>query len=284
VGRAPLPRVAPGDGGRHPEVRAIAMSSVQSRPSPLRRLARFVALSDSPVARVLRRVRRSVLDFEVPAPLVVVRPVLWLYLAVRNVYYFAKCKLICEPFLKAYCTTYGRNVRAGVFVPFVVGVGDLHFGDGAYILGRVVFGFGTRHSERPTIRVGDHSGLGPGVTIVAAQSVTIGKHCLIATNTNITDSSGHPVDPGLRLAGRPPLPEEVRPVVIEDNVWVGTSSFILPGVRIGEGSVVAAGSVVRRSVPPYSLVMGNPAKVVAPLPRPADAAAPPASDGAVAAP
>jgi acetyltransferase-like isoleucine patch superfamily enzyme len=243
------------------------MSSVEPRLSPLRRLTRFAILSDHPVARGIRRVRRLVLDLEVPAPRVLVRPVLWLFLVARSGYYFVKQKFVCEPFLKAYCTTYGRGVHAGVYIPFVLGVGDLHFEDGAHILGLVSFCFGTRHSERPTIRVGAHTGLGHGVVIVAAKGVTIGRQCNISGGTLIFDSGGHPVDPGMRIAGLGPLPSEVRPVVIEDYVWVGTNSIILPGVRIGEGSVVSAGSVVRRSVPPYSLVMGNPAQVVAPLPR-----------------
>ncbi len=53
-----------------------------------------------------------------------------------------------------------------------------------------------------------------------------------------------------------------RPVIIESDVWIGTRSIILPGVRIGQGSIVGAGAVVSRDVPPYSIVAGNPAKVV----------------------
>jgi acetyltransferase-like isoleucine patch superfamily enzyme len=234
----------------------------------MRRFVRFATLSDHPLARVLRRLRRFVQGFEVPAPRAVVRPLLFFYLAVRGVWYFLLRKFVCEPALKAYCTTHGRGVQTGVFLPFVIGVGELHMGDGAYIGGRLVIAYGTRASERATIRVGDHTGLGHDVMLVAARSITIGRNCLIAPGTMIADSNGHPVDPALRRAGMPPPLEEVRPVVIEDNVWVGSRTFILPGVHIGEGSVIAAGSVVRRSVPPYSLVMGNPAKVVAPLPRP----------------
>src|SRR4029079_17694873 len=98
------------------------------------------------------------------------------------------------------------------------------------------------------------------------------------------DSGGARVYPSLALAALPPLPQEVRPVTIGDNVWIATGSIILPGVTVGEGSVISAGSVVRRSVPPYSLVMGNPAKVLAPLPRPELGAgphvSPPGADGA----
>jgi acetyltransferase-like isoleucine patch superfamily enzyme len=82
------------------------------------------------------------------------------------------------------------------------------------------------------------------------------------------DSNGHPVDPRLRWAGEPPAPEDVRPVVIADGVWVGRQCIIFPGVKVGEGSVISAGSVVRTHVPPYSVVAGNPAKVMFRLKRP----------------
>ncbi|MDI6677821.1 MULTISPECIES: CatB-related O-acetyltransferase [Bacillus cereus group] len=52
------------------------------------------------------------------------------------------------------------------------------------------------------------------------------------------------------------------PVIIDDDVWIGSRSLILSGVRIGQGAVIAAGSVVTKSIPPYAIVGGNPAKVI----------------------
>ena len=91
------------------------------------------------------------------------------------------------------------------------------------------------------------------------------KHCRIAGSVYILDSSGHPSDPEDRKRGLPPADSEVRPVVIEDNVWLGARSMIFPGVTVGEGSVVAAGSIVMADVPPYTVVAGNPARRVASL-------------------
>jgi acetyltransferase-like isoleucine patch superfamily enzyme len=76
----------------------------------------------------------------------------------------------------------------------------------------------------------------------------------------IFDSPGHPADPAARKAGFPPSDDEVKPVIIEDNVWIGQSAIIMPGVTIGEGSIVASGSVVMTSVPPNIIVAGNPAR------------------------
>jgi acetyltransferase-like isoleucine patch superfamily enzyme len=224
--------------------------------------------SEHPAARLARGAHRAARSASLPAPRAIVRPALWAFVTARAAFYFAKRVLVVEPLWKAYCTRYGRRVRAGVFVPWVMGSGDIVLGDDVYLDGRISIAFAARFSARPTLEVGDGTGFGHNCSLSIGKRITIGRHCMIAGESMILDSSGHPVDPAQRLARRPPPPEEVRPVTIGDNVWVGTRSIILPGVTIGEGSVIAAASVVRRSVPPYSLVAGNPAKVIASLPRP----------------
>jgi acetyltransferase-like isoleucine patch superfamily enzyme len=98
-----------------------------------------------------------------------------------------------------------------------------------------------------------------------AKEIRIGRHCAISTDVWIFDSSGHPLDPTARLAGLPPAPEDVRPVVIEDNVWIGRRAIVFPGVTVGQGSIISAGSVVMSDVPPNTMVAGNPARKIATL-------------------
>ena len=108
---------------------------------------------------------------------------------------------------------------------------------------------------------------------MAEERIEIGSYCLISWNVGIADSDFHPLEPAQRLIdaralapflenrpARPPL--RTAPVVIADNVWIGMNATILKGVTIGENSVVAAGSVVSKSVPPNTVVAGNPAVVV----------------------
>lgn len=112
-----------------------------------------------------------------------------------------------------------------------------------------------------------------GALIMAEERIEIGSHCLISWNVGIADSDFHPLEPAQRLIDaqalapffkdRPPRPAlRTAPVVIEDNVWIGMNATILKGVTIGENSVVAAGSVVTKTVPPNTVVAGNPAIVV----------------------
>lgn len=87
--------------------------------------------------------------------------------------------------------------------------------------------------------------------------VKIGKNVMCATGVSILTAT-HPTDPTLRGHGI----ENGIPVTIGDYVWLGANSVVLPGVTIGSYSVVAAGAVVHRDVPPYSVVAGVPAKVI----------------------
>ncbi len=228
-------------------------------------LIHFLATSDHPVARVVRRARRAVLTFTLPAPRAVVRPLLATFLGLRHVYYFAKRVFVCEPLFKAYCTQYGRGVRTGTYIHWVQGTGRIILGDGVLVDGKCSFTFAARYSPDPTLEVGDNTVLSHDCSFAVGRRITIGRHCLIANGVWMADTSGHPTDPADRLAGLPPPAEKVRPITVGDNVWIGSRCVILPGTTIGEGSVISASSVVRGEIPPYTLVAGNPARPVSSL-------------------
>jgi len=112
------------------------------------------------------------------------------------------------------------------------------------------------------IHIGNEVGI-TGGTICAAQRIEIGNRVLIGANSLIVDTDFHPLYPEHRQ--RAPRDGSVAPVIIEDDVFIGMNSLILKGVHIGHGSVIGAGSVVTRDVPPGVVCAGNPARVVRPL-------------------
>jgi maltose O-acetyltransferase len=105
------------------------------------------------------------------------------------------------------------------------------------------------------LEIGDRTFVNYGVDICATKQVRIGADCLIGTHVIILDNDFHEVVDHQRMP-------EARPVLIGDRVWIGNRATVLPGVTIGEGAVVGAGSVVTKDVPPRSLVVGNPARVI----------------------
>jgi acetyltransferase-like isoleucine patch superfamily enzyme len=106
--------------------------------------------------------------------------------------------------------------------------------------------------------------------------VQIGSYVVIGWNTTVCDTDFHPLAPAERIAdavacsplgkGRPRPPILKRPVILEDDVWIGPNATILKGVRIGAGAWIEAGSLVTRDVAPRSRVLGNPAHVVGTVP------------------
>jgi acetyltransferase-like isoleucine patch superfamily enzyme len=230
---------------------------------PMPTLYQFVVRSDHPAALSARRLHRWLLNVSLPAPRLIVKPMLRAYVALRSSSHFARRVLVAEPLLKAYCSQYGRNLRADIYVPWVQGEGALILGDDVVIDGECGISFGARFCDRPTLSIGDRTGIGHRCRFTVGKRITIGRDCRIAAEVWIFDSSGHPTDPERRQAGLPPTDGEVRPVTIGDNVWIGGRSIVSPGVTIGEGSVVAAGSVVLSDVPPFTVVAGNPARKVA---------------------
>lgn len=104
------------------------------------------------------------------------------------------------------------------------------------------------------LAIGDHTFINGGTLISCRHAVCVGNNVKIGVYSHLMDGSGHELD-----FDTPPV---VAPVVIEDNVWIGSHCIVLPGVSIGRNSVIGAGSIVTRDIPSGVLAAGNPARVV----------------------
>jgi len=122
------------------------------------------------------------------------------------------------------------------------------------------------------IEIGNNCYIGKGSVIRAADKVYIGNNVLIAHNVTIIDTDSHELDHRERAisyqkiitTGHPSNKGNVQtsPVIINDFAWISFNVAILKGVTVGEGAIIAAGSVVTKDVPPYTMVGGNPAKEI----------------------
>lgn len=125
-------------------------------------------------------------------------------------------------------------------------------GKGVNIERRVYFGSGS------TIRVGDGSGI--GVAAKLAPCVTIGRNVLMGEDVLFL-TQNHAYKNAGELIGKQGYTGREE-ITVGDDAWIGTRAIILPGVSIGTGAVVGAGAVVTKSVDPYAVVGGNPARVI----------------------
>lgn len=120
------------------------------------------------------------------------------------------------------------------------------------------------------IIIKDNVNIAGNSTIGAVEKVVIGKNTVISTYVTIMDNNNHPINPNDRLSFCHLKDTPYRgwkysiskPIIIGENVWIGTNVRINKGVTIGDNSVIAACSVVTKDVPPNAIAAGNPARIV----------------------
>lgn len=105
------------------------------------------------------------------------------------------------------------------------------------------------------VRLGKHVRIGPSAVIGAFGSITIGDNVRLSRGARLETG-------GLDFTAPAPFPHRGKPIIIEDDVWIGTHAVILGGVTIGRGAVIGAQSVVTKNVPSNAVVAGNPARII----------------------
>jgi maltose O-acetyltransferase len=142
---------------------------------------------------------------------------------------------------------------------------DISIGKRMRLRGRLASQYGGK------IKIGNYSNLNANSVIGSVNSVIIGDFASIGANVTIIDNNNHPVQPDDRKIKQfSESGHELRswkysvskPIIIEDNVWIGVNARINKGVTVGENSIVAANSVVTKDVPKNSIAAGNPARIV----------------------
>jgi acetyltransferase-like isoleucine patch superfamily enzyme len=217
----------------------------------------------SPVFLLLKRVLQAVRSFRLPLP-DFLRPVLRLGFyaqqATLNAIRWLLAVFIYEPLFRGRCSAAGKRLRIHR-MPFVLGPTAIHIGDDVNFFGKVDIASGYV-CENPKLVIHDRVELGHLVLFVVNKLIEIESDVNVAGGVRFMDSDGHPRDMNARIADLPPGEDEVKPVRICRGAWIGQNASILKGVTVGEGAIVGIGSVVVTDVPPHTVVMGNPARVV----------------------
>jgi acetyltransferase-like isoleucine patch superfamily enzyme len=143
----------------------------------------------------------------------------------------------------------------------VYGHARIYIGDDVTFNGKLGIASG-RFLAEPALHLGNRVVLGHNTMISVNQEVIIEDDVLMANGCWIADNDGHPRASDLRAAHQPLVARDIRPVRICRGAWLGHSVSVLKGVTVGEGAIVGAHSVIVSDVPPFALVMGNPAEVI----------------------
>jgi acetyltransferase-like isoleucine patch superfamily enzyme len=163
------------------------------------------------------------------------------------------CALALAPWRLRGLTSRGTGTRV-VGHPRIENHGVITLGDDV-LLRSVTMPLELYATHGAEIRIGDGSIINSGASLAATRSITLGRRVFVGTLAFIMDSNFHDVEDRR-------IHPQGKPVVLEDDVWVGVKATILQGVRIGRGAVVGAHAVVTHDVPPFTVVAGIPARVV----------------------
>jgi acetyltransferase-like isoleucine patch superfamily enzyme len=216
--------------------------------------------AENPFYLWLKRIARLIIYKNIPAPKFIFRPLYQALVLWRVIMPLILSKFIYVPIFKARCLKCGDNINIQNSIPWIEGNLDIEIGD-YVVLDACIFTSG-KTEERPLLQIGDNTILGHKTAVNVGRYVKIGNNCLIAPGVLITDNDGHPINPDRRVMLETVGKNEIKPIILEDNVWVGTRAIILKGVTIGTGSIVSAQSVVTRNIPPNSIVQGCPARII----------------------
>ena len=167
---------------------------------------------------------------------------------------------------------WGRNWRFfGVPILQKYRGSQIRFGDGLQLRSTVRSNpLGANHpvvlctwQAGAVLQIGENFAM-TGGSIIAAERIVIGDNVNVGANTTIMDTDFHPLEAQARRSDSEPA--KTAPVTIEDNVFIGMNCLILKGVTLGQGSVIGAGSVVTKDVPPNTIVAGNPVRFIGNVP------------------
>jgi acetyltransferase-like isoleucine patch superfamily enzyme len=207
-----------------------------------------------------RRLARALLHAHLPAG-ALARPLYAAlyraHVAVREGFAWGVRFFWYEPLFRSQCESVGSGFRMER-LPYLAGSGRIAIGDNVRLSGKIGIGFARRSGGSASLTIGDGTFVGHDCGLNIAESISIGRRCLLATRVSVRDYHGHAVE----ASARGEVPDEPAPVVIGDDVWIGAGATILKGIRIGDRAVIGAGAIVTRDVPADCVAAGNPARVV----------------------
>lgn len=224
---------------------------------------RWVKSSDHCLARWGRNLFFGLRRFSIPM-IPGLHPLLYrLHCGIASTLGWLACKCYWTPLWQSRLVAPAPGLLlSGSGMPLVSGPLQIQCGANCRLSTQITFSGRWSRSTAPCLTIGDNVGIGWQTTIACGRKVTLGNNVRIAGGAFLAGYPGHPLNAADRARGMPDTDDQIGDIVLEDDVWLGSGVKVMAGVCIGKGTVVAAGSIVTRDLPPSVLAGGIPARVI----------------------
>lgn len=216
---------------------------------------------ETPMARLVYRLGHMSRNASMPAIPFVHAALYQFHWGVKSLLSVLARSLWYTPLFQSRLTKQAPRLYLYGGMPVVIGPLDFTLGSDCRVAGAMTISGRTSSRTTPSLVVGNNVDLGWGSTISVGNRIEIGNNVRLAQGVLLLGYPGHPLEPEARARGEPETDDQVGDIVLEDDVWLGSRVIVMAGVRIGRGTIVGAGSVVTKDLPPMMLAAGVPAVV-----------------------
>jgi serine acetyltransferase len=218
--------------------------------------------SDSFLARSIKALWFKIKTIEVPNIPVLFKLIYTIHIVIKHcisdflrIFYYT-------PLFKSRLKNNPKQLYLYGGLPVVIGSLDIKMGNRVRLAAMTTISGRAVGTKIPTLVIGDNVGIAWRTSISVGDKITIGNNVRIAGDCYLAGYPGHPVNANLRALGKPDTEAQIGNIILQDDVWLATGVKVMPGVTIGQGTIVAAGSVVTKDLPCFVLAAGVPAKVI----------------------
>jgi acetyltransferase-like isoleucine patch superfamily enzyme len=228
----------------------------------LRYAKQWIKTSDHNNAKLLKKIWFKFHSFEVPSLPVIHSSLYLFHVVIKQLFSDVMRVIYFTPLFKSRVINCPKRLYLYGGLPVVIGSLDISMGDDIKLAAMTTLSGRSVSNVIPTLEIGNNVGISCRTSISVGRKIIIGNNVLIAGNCFLAGYPGHPIDAKSRALGLPETDEQVGDIILEDDVWLATGVKVMPGVTIGQGTIVAAGSVVTKNLPNNVLAGGVPAKVI----------------------
>ncbi len=218
--------------------------------------------SDSFLAQLIKKLWFKIKTIEMPNIPVVFKLLYLVHIVIKQTVSDVLRIFYYTPLLKSRLKNNPKKLYLYGGLPVVIGSLDIIMGDRVRLAAMTTISGRAVGGNIAQLIIGDNVGIGWRTSISVGNTIILGNNVRIAGDCYLAGYPGHPINAKLRALGKPDEDSQIGDIILDDDVWLATGVKVMPGVTIGRGTIVAAGSVVTKDLPCFVLAAGVPARVI----------------------